>query len=183
MKKKCIPGVHLKPDNRFWFTEHLCNVLPIFAWIDCNIYFVIPFLNRKTSSYYGLVYGFTYHRYRLKCVFKLISVSLFRLSGGAIIPCNIISNLISAWVVRRFKLTCRQCALLVIIALSVCAAILPVLMAVGCKNTDTAGITVPYNMYKTIEGGQLQNNSATFDGNSGWVLSSWKSPGQKSFRR
>ncbi|XP_072026899.1 solute carrier organic anion transporter family member 5A1-like [Amphiura filiformis] len=81
----------------------------------------------------------------LQVQFTISSALASIIFGGLLIPLNIGSQVLSAYIIRRLKLGLRGCARMVLICMIIGGIIYPLLMFVGCQNFNIAGVNADYS--------------------------------------
>ncbi|XP_041469910.1 solute carrier organic anion transporter family member 2A1-like [Lytechinus variegatus] len=76
--------------------------------------------------------------------FSLSPSTAALVTAFALGPSNIISNLISGYICRRFKFNSKQCGLFVVVCSTIGFILYPMGMLLGCDNVPIAGVTTSY---------------------------------------
>lgn len=80
----------------------------------------------------------------MQVVYPFVS-TLKTLSAIVLGPSNIISNIFSAYICRRFKFNSKQCGLFVLVCTIIGFILYPMGMLLGCDNVPVAGVTTSYD--------------------------------------
>ncbi|XP_072029858.1 solute carrier organic anion transporter family member 5A1-like isoform X2 [Amphiura filiformis] len=65
--------------------------------------------------------------------------------GGVLVPVSIFSNIASGYICRRYKLNVKKCAWFLMVLVCLTLPFIPIVMGIGCSNSDVAGVNTEYS--------------------------------------
>lgn len=136
-------GIFKKGTKDAGLVEGMKNALVTVKRLCLNWALVMLMLGgsaEMASSIIGRTFGVKY----LISQFSTSPKDATILTGGILIPCVTVGQVVSAFICRRFKLNTRGCVIFILISLCLSVVTVPIKMFIGCPTPPTAGVNVPY---------------------------------------